>query len=205
MDINKFFLRLFFLLMAIASINFQCKKRFGCANTVYNFEIGVKAYPDYDSINIRDTIWFEINTPDTLRDIQSNELINYSGVENLGSVISIEKLDGNNFTIKALKKFEFILINGTEVSNTKDPDLFKEYLLKDSNGYYRFKLGIIPLEVGTFRLIFGNASNVYRKSDECTKAAFSISFRSTNQHYYLNPNFQGGSFPAGGDYYFYVK
>ena len=50
-----------------------------------------------------------------------------------------------------------------------------------------------------------NAANFYRKSYACTKAFFTINFIQTNQHYYLNPNFQGGPTPVGGDYYFKVK
>lgn len=205
MAINKLYMPFLLLLIALASLNFQCKKRFGCADTVYNFEIGVKAYPDSDSINIGDTIWFEINTPDILRDKQTNALIDYSGVENLGSVISLQKLNNNSFTIKALNKFKLILLKGTKVNNTIDPDLFNEYLFDDKNGYYQFKLGITPLETGIYGLIFSNAANVYRKSDKCSKASFVINFIQTNQHYYLNPNFQGGPTPVGGDYYFKVK
>ncbi len=191
------------LLLGIASIGSQCKKRFGCAETVYNFEIGVKAFPDNDSINIGDTIWLEINTPDTLRDQHTNELINYSGVENLGSGISLNKLGANNqFIIPAADSFDYILIRGNEVRKT---DLLREYLFIEQNGNYLFQLGIIPKKKGTFGLIFSNAANVYRKSDACTKANFTINFIQTDQHYYLNPNFQGGPTPIGGDYYFYVK
>lgn len=205
MAINKLFAGFIFLVFIISNLNFQCKKRFGCADTVYNFEIGVKAYPDLEGINIGDTIWFEISTPDILRDKQTNALIDYSGVENLGSVVSLQKLDNNSFSIKAANKFKFILLKGTKVNNTIDPDLFNEYLFLDNNGLYQFKLGIIPSESGTYSLIFSNAANVYRTSDKCTKASFTINFIQTNQHYYLNPNFQGGSIPSGGDYYFKVN
>lgn len=186
-------------------MNLQCKKRTGCANTVYNFEIGVKATPDMDSINIGDTIWFSIDAPDMLRDIQTNALINYSGVANLGSAIGIQKLNGSTFSVKAVSKFKFILLKGQNVQNSQDLELYKEYLFDDLNGMYQFKLGVSPTESGIYSFVFSNAANVYRKSDACTKAAFTINFTQTNQHYYLNPNFQGGSTPIGGDYYFKVK
>ncbi len=205
MAINKLYIPFLLLLIALASLNFQCKKRFGCADTVYSFEIGIKAYPDSDSINIGDTIWLEINTPDILRDKQTNALINYSGVENLGSVISFQKLDNNSFTIKALNKFKLILLKGTKVNNTIDPDLFNEYLFDDKNGYYQFKLGVIALEAGVFRIALSNAANVYRKSDGCTKANFVINFEQTSQHYYLYPGFQGNPNEKSGTYYFKVK
>ena len=91
---------------------------------------------------------------------------------------------------------------GTELRKT---DLLKEFRFEDNNGFYKFKLGIIAKKKGIFGLIFSNAANVYRKSDACTKAFFTINFIQTNQHYYLNPNFQGGPTPVGGDYYFKVK
>lgn len=205
MAINKLFSGLILLLLAIPMLSLQCRKSFGCADTVYNFEIGVKAYPDADSINVNDTIWLEINTPDILRDKLSNTLINYSGVENLGSGISFQKLDNNNFTIKALNKFKLILLKGTKFDNTIDPDLFNEYLFDDRDGYIQFKLGVIALDTGIFRIVFSNAANVYRRNDKCTKAFFTINFTQTNQHYYLNPGFPGGPPPVGGDYYFKVK
>ena len=81
----------------------------------------------------------------------------------------------------------------------------REFQFVQQNDRYLFKLGIIPKEVGVFGVGFSNAANVYRKNDACTKANFTINFKGTNQHYYLNPNFQGGPPPTGGDYYFKVN
>ena len=182
----------------------KCNKIVCDPRQKYSFEIGVKAFPDKDSVHVHDTIWLVINTPDTLIDLLSNELIEYSGVENLGSVISFQKLNGNAFTVKALNKFALILKEGKKVNNTIDTELFDEYLFSDKKGYYQFVLGMVPMEVGTFGIIVGSAANVYRESDKCSKASFTMNFKETNQHYYLNPNFQGGPIPVGGDYYFKV-
>ncbi|MEO6638536.1 MAG: hypothetical protein ABIN25_09675 [Ginsengibacter sp.] len=102
------------LLLGITSIGSQCKKRFGCANMVYNFEIGVKTSPNNDTINIGDTIWFEINSPSTLKDQNTNQLINYSGVENLGSGISLDKLGLNN--LFPIGVFTALIFHGKLVS-----------------------------------------------------------------------------------------
>ncbi len=196
-----------FLLFLVYSlfINGDCRKiTGGCAVTVYNFEIGVKAYPDADSVQVNDTIWFEINTPDTVRDLRTNQLIDYSGVENLGAGIGFEKLEGNSFTGKAVNKFHYLLKKGELLNNNADPDLLKEYRFANNNGYYLFKLGVVAQDTGIFAVVFSNAANVYRKSDKCTKASFTINFNETDQHYYLNPNFPGGPPPVGGDYYFKV-
>lgn len=204
MGINKI-IRLFILFLVYSLfINGECRKNIDCARTVYNFEIGVKAIPDSDSIHVSDTIWLQINTPDKLNDLNTNQLIDYSGAENLGAGINFQKLNGSSFTDKAVGKFQFLLIIGKLVDNNVDPELLKEYLFDNNGGYYQFKLGIIPKETGVYGLIVSNAANVYRKSDKCTKASFAINFKETDQHYYLNPNFQGGPIPVGGDYYFKV-
>lgn len=192
-------------IIAMTSIFSTCKKGGlgGCANTVYNFKIGVQAYPDKDSIRVGDTIWFEINTPTTLIDKGTNSFIDYSGTENLGSAIGFEKIINLTTFINSTNTFKYALVIGEEVQSL-NPTLFKEYLFKEQNGKYVFKLAVVPKEIGIFGIVFGNAANVYRNVDKCTKASFEINFESTNQHYYLNPNFQGGATPNGGDYYFKV-
>jgi hypothetical protein len=205
MAIKKTYL-LFLVLLGTAGLHFQCNKKFGCAETVYSFGMGIKAYPDKDSINIGDTIWLEINEPTTLKDAISGAMIDYSKASNLGSAIAFQSLSTSSgqFTVNAAQKFNLLIVQGTETANV-DPTLIHEFLLAEVNNRYVFKIGAIPKETGIFRMIFSNASNVYRTSDKCTKAGFSINFKNTNQHYYLNPNFQGGPTPIGGDYYFKVK
>ena len=192
-----------FSFIIFLALNFQCKKRFGCADTVYNFEIGVRAVPDLDSVNVGDTIWFEINSATQLKDV-NGQLIDYSNAENLGTGISFYALDNQEgqFIIKATSKFDYLLVAGTQLRMTDD---IIEYRFIEENGAYKFKLGISPKMKGIYGIIFSNAANVYRKSDACTKAAFTINFTQTDPHYYLNPNFQGGPTPVGGDYYFKIK
>ena len=60
------------ILISMAAFFSTCTPRFDCANTTYNFEIGVKAYPDEDSIHVGDTIWFEINESTALKDMIRN-------------------------------------------------------------------------------------------------------------------------------------
>ena len=187
------------------SVQFQCKKSIGCAGSVYSFALELKAYPDHDSLRIGDTIWLEVDAPTSLTDLQTGREIDYSGAANLGSAISFQALsrETGQFTIDAVEKFNFLLVQRIEVEN-RSPNLYKGYNFAEVNGRYVFKLGLVPKEQGTFGLIFSNADNVYRKTDNCTKASFGLTFKNTNQHYYLNPNFQGGPTPVGGDYYFKV-
>lgn len=203
MCFNKIHATLFLLFLAVISICSQCKD-LDCREQVFSFEIGIKAYPDKDSIRVNDTIWLEVNEQTTLKDLQTGSIIDFSGAANLGSAIGFKKYSSvtGQFTTDAVEKFNFYLIKGTEVPN-RTPSLYKEYFFAEENGYV-FRLGVIPKETGTFVLVFSNATSVVRKRDNCTKASFVLNFKKTNQHYYLNPNFVGGPVAPGGDYYFKV-
>lgn len=196
----------FLLLLGIINLQFLCTKKLDCRGAVYNFELGIRAIPDKDSIQVGDTLWLEVNSPTTLTDVQTGRMIDYSGAENLGSAIAFQAFTASTkqFTVEAVKSFNYVLIQGTEVMN-RSPELYKEYLFAESGSKYLFQLGVIPKEKGTFRVIFSNAGSVYRKNDNCTKADFSINFQNTNQHYYLHPSYTGGPTPVGGDYYFKVQ
>ena len=193
------------ILLAITMVTTfsTCKKKFGCDEIVYDFQIGVKAHPDQDSINIGDTIWLEVNTPTTLKDTVSNKIIDYSDAANLGSAIGFAKFLNKDSVVFAANSFDYILLQGQSVNN---PNITKirEYLFIQENSNYLFKLAVIPKEVGIYLIGFSDADNVYRKSDKCTKAFFKINFIQTNQHYYLNPNYQAGTIQSNS-YYFKVK
>jgi hypothetical protein len=205
MYFNKINQGLFLLLLSFTFIYATCRKHpIDCSNTIYNFELGIKAYPVLDSIHINDTIWVEINDSTILKDVQTGREINYEGATNLGAAIGFQKYSGSTsqFTISAADKFAFFVARGTNVLNTM-PELYKEYFFTQESGRYVFKLAIIPKETGVFRFVFSNASGVVRKNDNCTKAFFTLNFKNTNQHFYLFP---GGANtpPGGGAYYFKV-
>lgn len=192
-----------FLLAGLLSLQFKCQKNLDCHNTYYNFELGIMAYPDRESIAVGDTLWLEVSSPTTLEDKNTGRLIDYSGAANLGSAIAFQRLSGTNqFSTKAANQFDYKLVLGKETSNA-DPELLREYLFGEERGRYGFKLAVIAKEPGTYRLFFSNATSVFRKGDECTKAAFELNFTNTNQHVYLFPNHSGPQ-SGGGVYYFKV-
>lgn len=184
-----------------------CKKGGpACANTVYSFEMGARAYPDRDNIFMGDTLWIEINTPTSLTDIATNNVIDYGGAENLGSAIGFAQYSGKDTIIDAANFFDYYLIAGVQVNNPQVSKI-REYLFVQRNNNYAFKLGIIPKQKGVFGIGFSNAANVYRNFDKCTKASFQLFFENTHQHYYLNPNIKGSNFDTtkpSGSYYFKV-
>lgn len=195
---------LFLIALALVNLHFLCNKKLDCREAVYGFAIGIKAYPDMDSINIGDTVWLEVNEPTTLNDLQTGRMIDYSNASNLGSAIGIVELisvntvntDGNSF-------FKFSISAGSEIIRS-DTSRFREYSFAELNNRYEFKLGVIPQKKGVYKMFISNASNVIRKNDKCTKANFAINFKTTNQHLYFNEIvLPGVTLPAGGGIYLF--
>ncbi len=90
-------------------------------------------------------------------------------------------------TTGAINNFNLILLKGSEV-NAVDPLSQKDVLFEENSGYYIFRLTIIAKDTGRYVITIGDAANVYRKNDNCTKANFLINFAQTNQHFYLLMN-----------------
>lgn len=184
------------LITAMASTFSTCKKGgLGCTKTVYNFKINMQAYPDKDSIHINDTIWIELNSPTSLTDLRTNQLIDFSRATNLGSAITVVKFIGGSVSdpgaVYSANSFDYVLVVGNKIDNPSTEGV-REYTFAEDNKMYHFKLGIIPKQYGIFSIGLSNAANVYRKSDKCTKAEFEINFNNTNQHlYYLQNNRPG--------------
>lgn len=180
----------------------SCNKN--CTETTYSFQLPIKAYPNLDSINVGDTIWLEINEPTSLK--SNNSIIDYSGAENLGSVIDFQKIDSVNKTfIESVPKFEYRIIYGNEIRRT---NLFIEYNFSELNNRFVFKLAVIPKEKGIYRIGFGSSNNTYRKGDKCTKANFMINFKETISHdYYIRlVNATAPiNIPVTNNYFFKVK
>ncbi|MBD3750709.1 MAG: hypothetical protein IE931_14575 [Sphingobacteriales bacterium] len=196
------------LLIIVLTMTFStCRKGgLGCANTVYNFQIAAKIRPNLDSIHIGDTIWIELNTSTNLTDVVSNKIINYSGAKNLGTLIGFGDYSILNNPVPSANNFTTILIKGKEINNPNKLQV-REYLFEEQNDRYILKLGIIANKKGIFGIGLSNAQNVYRASDECSKAFFNIILQDTRQHYYLNPNINSSNtdtIKPTGSYYFKV-
>lgn len=196
------------LFIAMTTTSSTCKKGvLGCANAIHNFNLGIRAYPDNAEINIGDTIWLEINSPQDFIDLASNVKINYANAANLGSAIGFGEFIGKDSVMDAANYFDYKLIDGIKVNNPFVSKI-REYLFIENQNQYLFKLGIVPKQTGIFGIGLSNAANVYRKNDKCTKASFLINFDNTKQHYFLNPNINSSNTDTtkpGPSYYFKVN
>jgi hypothetical protein len=195
-------------LIYATTVYWSCNKSIlGCTESSYSFQLNAKAYPDKDTINVGDTIWIEINSPDVFTDQRSNMSINFSNSNNLDTYVSLIKLISVSPVqfAGAISQFKFNLISGTEIPNrlAVTDTIQKSFKINDVNGIYMLKIGIIPQSNGIFSFNLGNPAGVYRNGNSCPKADFFIRLTNTNQHYYLHPNGAGVQ-PGGSDYYFYV-
>jgi len=199
------------LLIAMAfaytlTVSGSCNKSiFGCTESSYSFILIAKVFPDKDTINTGDTVWVEVDSPTEFIDQNSNQQVNFSGANNLGTNMGFVKLT-NISPIElsyAVNDFSYVLISGKEASSA-NPLLIKDYLLSEIDQRYKFKVGIIPKLPGTYRFNLGNPVYVYRNGKSCPKADFNMQLVQTNQHYYLYPGGSGVT-PAGADYFFYVR
>lgn len=181
------------------------KKILGCSESSYTFQLDAKVWPDRDTISVNDTVWVEINLGDNFIDIRSNKSVDFSNANNLGIDMGFVKLISNSPVqfVGTVSTLNYILLNGTELTSA-NPQLLKEFLIKDINGRYIFKLGVIPKSSGIYSFNLSNSIGVYRIGNPCPKADFNTRLIQTNQHYYLHPNGAGVT-PTGADYYFYVK
>jgi hypothetical protein len=190
-------------IVSVSTISFTCKK-FICGDSIsYSFNIYAKAFPNLDSINVGDTIWFEINQPTLLKDNFSGNNIDFKGAVNLGSAIGFGEFFGIDSVRNAANYFDYDLITGTQVSNTNTAQI-REFKFSEINNFYVFKLGVIPKLKGIFGIGFSNATGVYRTSDNCAKADFEISFKDTDRHFYLNQNIGSDTTFSLGSYFFKV-
>lgn len=205
MDIKSKITIIAFVFCGALSFFGHCKKN--CSAILYNFELGIQAYPDIDSINIGDTIFFEINEPTSLNDAGTGQLITYNQTKNLGTTISLSELISPNVVNQfANNDFKFHLFKGINVER-QDTNRYREYLFIEANQQFQFKLGVISQKKGVYKMFVGNSANVFRENDKCSKANFAINFKNTDQHLYLNEvSFPGVILtPGGGVYLFKVK
>jgi len=171
--------------ISIITMAATCNKRLDCFNTIYSFDTYTKAYPDKEIINLSDTLWFELEEPAILKDKNTGRTIDYSGAANLGTDINYDELLGNNNLLSCADCFNTLLVSGTFIPDDLNAQRNRDYKFVETNGTYLFKIGVIPKKKGTFMLSVGDAANVFRDKDKCTKASFLITFKETNQHLYL--------------------
>lgn len=188
----------------LLTINGTCNKSgFDCSIVKNNFELPVRITPDYEILQIDDSLTIIIDESSTFVDLQTNQSVNFNNAGNLGSALSFMRYDSLNKTwVNAANLFSFYLIKG-KISNPVNEELYRAFLFSENNNRYYFNLIIKPKESGLFQMIFSNSNNTYRESDPCDKANFTINLKETNHNRHL-VGYTGENLP-GGDFFFVVK
>jgi hypothetical protein len=148
----------------------------------YSFSLLSKITPSTDSIKLGDTIWVNVNTRNTLFDSKTGDSIFYSGAINLGVDISIDKMLGNKERKGCASCFTLIPVKGKFIYDDTDTARGRDYIFVEDNNNYVFTLAMIPKERGTFAMAISDALNVYRSTDRCPSAAFTMKIENANQH-----------------------
>jgi hypothetical protein len=201
--------KLFSAFAMITCVFASCNKN--CNEADYSFAIKAFIQQGFDSVNVNDTIWLEVDEPTTLRDEYSNKNIDFSNISVSGITLSALKFVGGSVsdpgTVYATDKFNVKVITSSAKANPQSQTLAEVYLSEEANRF-RFKCGIIPKDTGTFALGISNGGGV-RKENKCEKAEFKFSFANTNQHLYLyqnnRPGYQISQYEADHMYCFKVK
>jgi len=194
---DKFLTVVTLIFIYVATVFATCKKN--CNNTTYNFQVTINAVPDNDSILINDTVWFSIDESTELRDLTTNNIVNFNGATNLSFVFGIWKVISAQSLQPAAGSFTYFFKKGNFVSPV-DSTFLREFALVEEINRYKLQVGFIPKQTGIFRILVENSANVSSRNVSCAKANFAIKFVNTNQHFYLGYNIWGE-----GVYYFKVK
>lgn len=150
------------------SLNISCGKLVCSDSVKYAFDIQAEMHPDKDSIQIGDTMWLEVNAPTTFVDNISNQPVDFSGAENLGTSISMRNFYDENASISDVdKSFDYISIIGS--TTPPSGQYSRSCLFKEINNTYQFKMGIVPKEKGLFGMILGSPAGIYRKAINAQK------------------------------------
>lgn len=175
-----------------------CRKRIDCQQTVYNFDVGIKARPNLDSIFLNDTLWFAINESAELQDIISGRKVSFKNAANLSFVFGVWKVVGPQELEPGVSAFDYVLRKGKNIQPTQ-VSFLKEFQLIGDDNKYALEVGFVAKQRGVYRVLIERAANVYTQDNPCEKANFSVHFVETDQHFYLGYNISGA-----GVYYFKV-
>lgn len=167
MSVSKTHSVAFFVVVGFGSLQFQCQRTMGCAENIYQFNMDITARPDSAAVNVGDTVWFDVDESSTLTDQVAGAPVDYSGAANLSTVVSFNQLapDSSDWSILARSQFDLVLSLGT-FQRSIEPSRDQEISLAESDGNYGLRLGVIPKVVGIYRILFGNAANVFRQKDQ---------------------------------------
>ncbi|HNC65276.1 MAG TPA: hypothetical protein PKG70_12625 [Chitinophagales bacterium] len=154
--------------MAVTAILISCscgKDNIIRYETRLNFLYPVSITPNSDTINVGDTLWIDVNLPDSIYDNTNNRKF-YLPSFDFQSYMSVRKLVDKTIDYGdqqyAASKFNTF----NQVGNISIGGAFAiDYLPVYQNNHYVFKGAIIPKDTGVYCLVFTNLSYEQRLTD----------------------------------------
>ena len=179
------------VLFGILLLDPSCKKL--CVPASYSFRINnCMIQPDKDSINIGDTLYFNSVFSTTMINLTDGKNIDYSSADNMGDILGVGELIGQNTISDAVKYFSYIpMVGKIYTDSSVDPFRVKQTSYSEENGYYILKFGIVPQKSGIYIFSIADMPDVVRK---CARSSIIMQFSSSiNNHlYYLKDIYYGG-------------
>ncbi|MFN8262183.1 MAG: hypothetical protein U0T07_01505 [Chitinophagales bacterium] len=154
--------------MAVTAILISCscgKDNIVRYETWINFLYPVSITPNTDTINVGDTLWIEVNLPDSIYD-NTNSRKFYLPSFNFQSYMSVRKLVDNtanwSFQLNSSNNFNTKNNIGSIYKTTSSSIDFQPVY---QNNHYVFKGAIIPKDNGVYCLVFTNFSYEQRLTE----------------------------------------
>ncbi len=147
------------ILIAFILTSTSCHKKKYCQRN-YIFENPTSIYPIQASYNIGDTLWYELDFTNDIKDVTTGEIIKLENFDFMRNVIHLSKLHDSTTSVlgqytNSGGDFDYIVEKGQIVDKYSSGP---EYKLAYYDNSYHLKIGIIMKASGRFssRIVFEN-------------------------------------------------
>ncbi|HEY2721435.1 MAG TPA: hypothetical protein VGI82_06910 [Chitinophagaceae bacterium] len=177
--------------LLLAILLSDCHKPCNLPN--YSFLVNETFSPEKDSIHIGDTLWLTCTIPETLKDINSQNEIDFSQAEDLASDLVISDISKFDSERGAVDSFNYTQIQGSiHTDQSADPQGVKQLSFEENSNSYLLQVGLIAKKAGAYIMTMPDNPHVYRKGmPNCGTANFQFLNGNTKQHLYLFENIWG--------------
>ena len=155
-------------------------------NVLYKFKVEGIASPEKLSYNVGDTIFFTVEVPYILLDLNTNTIINYSTSVEVGGEIGFGKIDTTTQKLlPALDSFKCISFKGIFFDNGRIEKSGLNFSCIKLDSTYLFSGATICKKSGIYVFSLGDLGSVGLIGLNCTRAIFLSSLKIENRNFEL--------------------
>ena len=153
-------------------------------------------FPDKDSLQIGDTLWFSCSFPTNLKYLPGgaidSSVVNLRGASNVSTDLNFHAIPKKDTITEALDSFKITPQKGAIQTNPLLPHGAETITFAEEQNYYTISFGIIPQKRGIYCITI---IDIYQLMKNCTKASVTIPIsNSIDQHlYFLSDAYFPGS------------